>query len=114
VQQILASEIAAAPESEAKIKADMLSVEQFLLSGVVQRAELGNEYFCSFFHFYLFICIFRYVIQRNKVGSGGFGTCHRGMCLRMPLLSAVTIAATLSFTQMPLLLLLLLLLPPPP
>jgi hypothetical protein len=55
MQQILASEIAAAPESEAKIKADMLSVEQFLLSGVVQRAELGNEYFCSFFHFYLFI-----------------------------------------------------------
>jgi hypothetical protein len=55
MQQILASEIAAAPESEAKIKADMLSVEQFLLSGVVQRAELDNEYFCSFFHFYLFI-----------------------------------------------------------
>jgi serine/threonine protein kinase len=24
----------------------------------------------------------RYIIERRKIGSGGYGTCHRGLCLR--------------------------------
>ncbi len=31
-----------------------------------------------------FVCVtnYRYIIERKKVGSGGYGTCHRGLCLR--------------------------------
>ena len=34
------------------------------------------------------VTLCRYVIERKKVGSGGYGTCHRGLCLRtLPLFS---------------------------
>jgi hypothetical protein len=87
IKQIADSEIAADPRSEAKLKA----VAQFLLGGVVERAELADQCarllcFCIKYLIFAHVfvqCIFRYIIERKKVGSGGYGTCHRGMCLRM-------------------------------
>lgn len=78
---ILADEIKTNPQAEGQIHA----VIQFILSGVVERAELAQKYVMLV----IFLnCIFsevtrcRYIIERRKIGSGGSGTCHRGLCLR--------------------------------
>ncbi len=81
---IVESEIAADPRAEVRLKA----FAQFITSGVVEKAELAQKYveFVRLSEFPNLISSEaahrRYIIERRKIGSGGYGMCHRGLCLR--------------------------------
>jgi hypothetical protein len=93
IKAIVSSERELDTDADSKIKA----VALFLMGGVVERAELADRRVASscvlaaVIELCLpFVCLtnYRYIIERKKVGSGGYGTCHRGLCLRerLPLL----------------------------